>query len=55
MEPWVFQQWLDTIEKTSNLEPPEVVNYREKTKGQIPNLKLHKIWVCEEEQHATYS
>ena len=34
-------------------EPPEAAYYQEKKKqGQISDLKFHKTYVCEEDQHA---
>ena len=50
---WGNSTELWALAKTHNSEPIEAIYYWEKTKKkQIPELKLHKTWVCGEDQHA---
>ena len=42
--------------KIPHPEPPEAAYYQEKKKqGQISDLKFHKTYICEEDQHAKLS
>ena len=49
-----LQLQLDTLVKTSHPEPSGAVYYWYETKwGQIPDLKFHEIYVCENDQYDT--